>query len=384
VRDTIRAVLERRDTWDAAFKGFAGGASLTETGREAVRGTFSVGPDLSVMIEAVGDAARAVLQNEVSSFVTQRKPLDFDLHHAETTFVRTGTRPDGAVVIAPAGDAVATSYVVSHGELVEVGRSTGRVSYVARDRRTRRTDDGRTITVEYNVAYRSNETGREISGRAHERQLRPPRFQLGAVGPARGAHARRAAPHHPRARAHEPSHAMSHHTDATTLAAFRQEFDSLRALAERALAQVDDESFTRALDDDANSPAVLVKHVGGNLRSRWTDVFTTDGEKPDRDRDGEFELRGGDSRASIMATWESGWAALSATLASVAPADLERIVTVRGEPHTLARALTRSLAHTAGHVHQLIMLCRHWRGPAWRTLSIARGESKAFRPGTPR
>jgi hypothetical protein len=177
---------------------------------------------------------------------------------------------------------------------------------------------------------------------------------------------------------------MKHETDAATITAFRQEFDNLRSLAERALAQVDDASFVRALDGDANSPAVLVKHVGGNLRSRWTDPLTTDGEKPDRDRDGEFELRGSDSRASVMATWEAGWAALSGTLASMAPADLDRVVTVRGEPHTLVRALTRSLAHTAGHVHQLVMLCRHWQGPAWRTLSIARGESKTFRPGTSR
>jgi hypothetical protein len=175
---------------------------------------------------------------------------------------------------------------------------------------------------------------------------------------------------------------MSHDPNATTIAAFRQEFENLRSLAERALAQVDDEAFERALDGDANSPAVLVKHVGGNLRSRWTDVFTTDGEKPDRDRDGEFEVRAGhDTRASVMATWEAGWASVSATLASLAPADLERAVTVRGEPHTLARALTRSLAHTAGHVHQLIMLCRHWQGAAWRTLSIPRGESKRFSPG---
>jgi hypothetical protein len=173
----------------------------------------------------------------------------------------------------------------------------------------------------------------------------------------------------------------------TTIQAFRQEFDNLRSLAERALAQVDDESFLRGLDADANSPALLVKHVGGNLRSRWTEVFTTDGEKPDRDRDGEFEWRPGDTRASVMHTWDAGWAALFGTLATVEPADLAREVTVRGEPHTLVRALTRSLSHTAGHVHQLVMLCRHWRGPAWRTLSIARGQSASFTPprarGTP-
>lgn len=168
----------------------------------------------------------------------------------------------------------------------------------------------------------------------------------------------------------------------SVVAAFQQEYASLRSLAERALAQLDDEAFCRPLDTDANSPAVLVKHVGGNLRSRWADVFTTDGEKPTRDRDGEFELREGDTRESLMAIWEAGWATLTDTLASLQPADLERIVTVRGEPHTLARALTRSLAHTAGHVHQLIMLCRHWSGSSWRTISIPRGGSASFRPSS--
>jgi Protein of unknown function (DUF1572) len=168
----------------------------------------------------------------------------------------------------------------------------------------------------------------------------------------------------------------------STVAAFRQELESLRSLAERALAQVDDDAFVRALDGDANSPAVLVKHLGGNLRSRWTDVFTADGEKPDRNRDGEFELGPDDTRRALMARWDAGWAAVLGTLAAAGPADLDRVVTVRGEPHTLARALTRSLAHTAGHVHQLAMLCRHWQGASWKTLSIARGQSASFRPGT--
>jgi hypothetical protein len=166
-----------------------------------------------------------------------------------------------------------------------------------------------------------------------------------------------------------------------TIDAFRGEFESLHALALKALSQVDDEAFFRAIDGDANSPALLVKHVGGNLRSRWTDVFTTDGEKPDRDRDGEFDREPGDTRASLMARWDAGWAALRATLASARADDLGRVVTVRGEPHTFARALTRSLAHTSGHVHQLVMLCRHWQGPAWRTPSIPRGQSARYRPG---
>jgi hypothetical protein len=163
VRDTIRTALQRRYTWAPSFKGFKGEATLTESGRAPVSGSFTVAPDLSVKIDAADDAARAILRNEISSFVTQRKALEFDVQYAETSFVRTATRPDGAVVISPAGDAVGTTYVVKDGELVELGRSMGRLSYVARDRRKLRTDDGRTITVDYDVVYRSNETGKEVS-----------------------------------------------------------------------------------------------------------------------------------------------------------------------------------------------------------------------------
>jgi len=173
---------------------------------------------------------------------------------------------------------------------------------------------------------------------------------------------------------------MTRGTDETTLEAFRVEFHNLRVLAEKALSQLDDDAFFRALDGDANSPALLVKHIGGNLRSRWTDVFTSDGEKPDRRRDAEFELDAADTRASVMEKWAAGWDALTVTFDALAPEDLEREITVRGEPHTLPRALTRSLAHTAGHVHQIVLLARHLSGSAWRTLSIPRGQSDTFRP----
>jgi hypothetical protein len=169
-------------------------------------------------------------------------------------------------------------------------------------------------------------------------------------------------------------------SDPDTIAAFRQEFESLRDLAERALSQLDDEAFFRSLDNDANSPALLVKHIGGNLRSRWTAPFTTDGEKPDRHRDGEFELEPDDSRAALMTRWAAGWSALRAALDALEPADLARVIAVRRQPHTVPRALTRSLAHTAGHVHQIVLLARHWSGTAWRTPSIPRGHSETFRP----
>lgn len=160
--------------------------------------------------------------------------------------------------------------------------------------------------------------------------------------------------------------------DITIIAAFRDEFASLRVLAEKAAAQLDDEQFFAPLDADANSVAVLMKHVGGNLRSRWTDAFTTDGEKPDRNRDGEFEPGAGETRGGVEARWAAGWAAVDGLLGSLADGDFERPVVIRGETLTLARALTRSLGHTAGHVHQIVLLAKHWRGPAWQTLSLPR------------
>jgi len=154
--------------------------------------------------------------------------------------------------------------------------------------------------------------------------------------------------------------------------AVRLEFAALKTLAERAAAQLDDAAFFAELDDNANSVALLMKHVGGNLRSRWAEPFTTDGEKPDRHRDAEFEREPADTRAAIERRWNEGWATLFGTLEQAVPADLARDVRIRGEELTFARALTRSLAHTAGHVHQIVLLARHWRGRAWQTLSIPR------------
>jgi hypothetical protein len=162
------------------------------------------------------------------------------------------------------------------------------------------------------------------------------------------------------------------------LSSTRREFASLRTMAERAMAQLDDEAFFRTLAPDENSVGVLAKHVGGNLRSRWTEILTTDGEKPDRNRDGEFERGGADSRERITDIWGSGWRALEETLGALTPGDLDRTITIRAEPHTVGRAMVRSLAHTAGHVHQIILLCRHWKGSDWQTTSVPRGASKEF------
>ena len=157
----------------------------------------------------------------------------------------------------------------------------------------------------------------------------------------------------------------------------RLECRRYKAWAEQALAQVDDAAFFTALGT-GNSVAHVVKHIAGNLRSRWTDFYDGDGEKPDRCRDREFEIEPGDTRATLMARWERGWASLFATLDPMTPADAARTVVIRGEPHTVPRALMRNLAHTAQHVGQIILLAKHLRGDAWKTISIPRGQSEQF------
>jgi hypothetical protein len=160
-----------------------------------------------------------------------------------------------------------------------------------------------------------------------------------------------------------------------TLLTFRRQ----KELADRALAQVDDADFFRILDSESNSIAIIVQHVGGNLRSRWTDFLTADGEKPDRDRDGEFVVAQ-PSRASIMATWDAGWATLVDAFASLRPSDLTAIVYVRGEALSAVAAMHRSLAHIAQHVGQIVLLAKHFRSAEWKTLSIPRGQSREWHP----
>jgi Protein of unknown function (DUF1572) len=146
--------------------------------------------------------------------------------------------------------------------------------------------------------------------------------------------------------------------------------------AERALAQVDDEQLFVVLDPEANSIALLMKHLAGNMRSRWTDFLTSDGEKPDRDRDSEFVIGPGDTRESLLARWEDGWSRVFQAVSSLAPEDLERTVHVRGEAHTVLEAINRQLTHYAAHVGQIVLLAKHHAGPRWRSLSIPRGKSR--------
>jgi hypothetical protein len=158
----------------------------------------------------------------------------------------------------------------------------------------------------------------------------------------------------------------------------RREFARLQGLAERALAQVEGEDFFAALDGESNSVALLLKHLTGNLRSRWTDFLTTDGEKPDRDRDAEFVLGPDDTRERLLERWEEGWRTLFQALAPLRAGDLERTVRIRGEPHTVQQAIARQLTHYAYHVGQIVLLAKHFAGPRWRSLSIPRGRSREF------
>ena len=146
----------------------------------------------------------------------------------------------------------------------------------------------------------------------------------------------------------------------------------LKAQADKAMAQVDDARFFALLDPDANSIAIIVKHVAGNMRSRWTDFLTTDGEKPGRDRDTEFDRDAGDTRETIVARWEAGWELLLGTIASLRPEDLGKSVTIRGEPHTVMQAINRQVSHYSAHVGQIVLLAKHFAGPDWQTLSIPR------------
>ena len=147
--------------------------------------------------------------------------------------------------------------------------------------------------------------------------------------------------------------------------------------AERAIVQLSDDQLHVRLDAEANSVAMLMQHLAGNMRSRWTDFLTTDGEKPWRQRDREFEppLL---TREALLASWETGWQTLFDALARLTDDDLTRTVTIRGEGQTVLSALTRQLAHYAGHAYQIVLLGKHLKGTDWTVLSIARGQSDAY------
>jgi hypothetical protein len=162
---------------------------------------------------------------------------------------------------------------------------------------------------------------------------------------------------------------------ASYLEEARRQFRGYKRLGEAALAQLKDEELFKTLDPESNSIAIIVKHIAGNARSRFTDFLTSDGEKPNRNRDGEFELAPGTARADMMCWWEEGWACVFSAIEALKPEDVMRTVTIRGEAHTVLQAINRQLAHYAMHVGQIVFLAKHLRSDKWKSLSIPRGKS---------
>jgi Protein of unknown function (DUF1572) len=158
----------------------------------------------------------------------------------------------------------------------------------------------------------------------------------------------------------------------------RRQMRGHKRLTEGALAQLRDDDFFATLDPESNSVAILIKHIAGNMHSRFTDFLTSDGEKPTRHRDQEFEIATNTSRDDLMRWWEEGWAVVFSTLDSLQPDDLMRTVHIRQEPHTVVQALNRALAHYAFHLGQIVFLAKHLRSSEWKTLSVPRGKSEEF------
>ena len=159
----------------------------------------------------------------------------------------------------------------------------------------------------------------------------------------------------------------------------RRQMRGNKHMAEAAMAQLRNEDFFVTLDPESNSVAILVKHLAGNMRSRFTDFLTTDGEKPDRFRDQEFELTAATTRAEVMQWWEDGWERVLAAIGSLQPEDVMRTVTIRGEPHTVLQAINRQIAHYAHHIGQMLFLAKHLRSSEWKSLSIPRGKSEQYK-----
>jgi len=164
----------------------------------------------------------------------------------------------------------------------------------------------------------------------------------------------------------------------------RRQMRGHKRMGEGAMAQLKDEEFFVALDAEGNSVAVLVKHLAGNMRSRFTDFLTSDGEKPDRFRDREFEVTSATTRAEVMRWWEEGWACVFGAIDPLKPEDVMRTVPIRGEPHTVLMAINRQIAHYAQHIGQMVFLAKHLRSSDWKTLSIPRGKSEEFKKVPPK
>lgn len=176
--------------------------------------------------------------------------------------------------------------------------------------------------------------------------------------------------------------AQEHRVNDHYLVDIIRTFKNYKALGEAALAQASDGAFHSRLDPDANSIAIIVKHLAGNLRSRFADLLTTDGEKPDRDRDAEFEMDAVVSRDDVVAWWHDAWSVALAQLESLTSDDLARTIFIRGEPFLVVEALNRLATHAAYHVGQITLLAKHDAGSRWESLSIPKGRSKQHMRGT--
>lgn len=155
------------------------------------------------------------------------------------------------------------------------------------------------------------------------------------------------------------------------------ELQKIKKLADKSIEQLTDEQLHVTIDPESNSVAVIMRHMAGNMRSRWVNFLTSDGEKPDRMRDREFEDPK-QSRAELLAEWEHGWTCVWDALTPLSDADLQRTVIIRGEPHSVYKAISRQVAHYAGHAYQILFLAKHLQGANWKTLSIPRGQSDEF------
>lgn len=155
-------------------------------------------------------------------------------------------------------------------------------------------------------------------------------------------------------------------------------FKSYKKLADKAIAQLKDEEFFVSLDEESNSVAVVMKHIAGNMFSRWTDFLTSDGEKPNRNRDMEFVIEANTTKEDVLDYWERGWACLFAAVEPLTPEDFEKTVMIRGEPHTIVQAINRQLTHYSYHIGQIVFLAKHFRSTQWNSLSIPRNKSAEF------
>jgi hypothetical protein len=155
-------------------------------------------------------------------------------------------------------------------------------------------------------------------------------------------------------------------------------FREYKKLAERAFAQTSDEDFFRRVDDESNSIAIIVKHLAGNMLSRWTDFLTTDGEKPERNRDLEFVMLPDTTRAQMIAYWEKGWRVTFEAIEPLTADDLMRTIRIRGQDHTVVQAINRQIAHYANHVGQIVLLAKHFKSSDWQSLSVPKNKSAEF------